>query len=134
MTVEANRQLKGTDACQSLPTVPGIPPSVKDNELETKVLSILEEIDALVDLGLVEDYHCLPSKGNPKKVILKLNFRRNARKVLMNKKNLKNLDPGTMNLPSGTKIYINESLCTYYKELWSKWENYGMQGIYYRSG
>ena len=24
-----------------------------------------------------------------------------------------------MNLPSGTKIYINESLCTYYKKLWS---------------
>ena len=23
---------------------------------------------------------------------------------------------------SGTKIYINESLCTYYKKLWSKWK------------
>ena len=33
---------------------------------------------------------------------------------------MKNLDPETVNLPSGTKIYINESLCTYYKKLWSK--------------
>ena len=30
--------------------IPGIPPSVKDNELETKVLSIREEIDASVCL------------------------------------------------------------------------------------
>ena len=49
----------------------GIPPSVKDNELETKVFSILEEIDAPLDLVLVEDCHCLPSKGNSKKMILK---------------------------------------------------------------
>ena len=41
-------------------------PSVKDNELEAKVLSILEETDGLVDPGLVEDCHRLPSKGSPK--------------------------------------------------------------------
>ena len=46
--------------------ISGIPPSVKDNELETKVLSILEEIAAPVDPGLVEDYHRLPSKGKLK--------------------------------------------------------------------
>ena len=56
--------------------ISGIPPSVKDNELETKVLSILEEIAAPVDPGLVEDCHRLPSKGKPKKVILKLNCRK----------------------------------------------------------
>ena len=44
-----------------------IPPSVKDNELETKVLSILEEIAAPVDPGLAEDCHRLPSKGKPRR-------------------------------------------------------------------
>ena len=67
--------------------ISGIPPSVKDNEFETKVLTVLEEIDAPVDPGKVEDSHRLPSKGKPKKVILKLNPRKDARKVLLNKKN-----------------------------------------------
>ena len=88
--------------------------------METKVLSILKKIDAPVDCGLVEDCHCLPSKENPKKVTLKLNPRKDASKVLLNKKKLKNVDPETVNLPYGTKIYINESLCTYYKKLWFK--------------
>ena len=33
---------------------------------------------------------------------------------------MKNLDLETVNLPSGTKIFITESLYTYYKKLWSK--------------
>ena len=63
-------------------------PSVKDNELKTKVLSILEEIGAPADPRLVEDCHRLPSKGNPKKVILKLSRVKDATKVLLNKKKL----------------------------------------------
>ena len=47
--------------------ISGIPTSVKDNELETKVLTILEKIDAPVDPGLVEDCHLLPSRGNPRR-------------------------------------------------------------------
>ena len=47
--------------------ISGIPTSVKDNELETKVLTILEKIDAPVDPGLVEDCHRLPSRGNPRR-------------------------------------------------------------------
>ena len=53
--------------------ISGIPPSIKDNELETTVLSIPEEINVPVDPRLIENCHRLPSKGNPKKKILKLN-------------------------------------------------------------
>ena len=60
--------------------ISGTPPSVKDNKLETKVLSILEEIDTSVDPGVVVDCHCLPSKGNLKKLILKLNHHKNPNK------------------------------------------------------
>ena len=35
---------------------------------------------------------------------------------------MKNLVPEIVNLPCGTKIYINECLCTYYKKLWPKCE------------
>ena len=38
--------------------ISGTPPSVKDYKLETKVLSILEEIDTSVDPGVVVDCHC----------------------------------------------------------------------------
>ena len=65
----------------------GIPPGVKDNELDTKVLMIPEEIDASADPGMVEDCHRLPFKGNVKRIILKLNRSKDARKVLLNKKN-----------------------------------------------
>ena len=78
----ANKQYSRRDCLE----ISGIPPSVKDNELKTKILSILEEIDAPVDPGLVEDCCCLPSKRNTKKLILKLNRRKDARKVLLNKK------------------------------------------------
>ena len=47
--------------------ISGIPPSVKGNKLEIKVLTILEEIDVPVDPGLVEDCHRLPSRGNPRR-------------------------------------------------------------------
>ena len=66
-----------------------IRPSVEDNELDTKVLIIPEEVDASADPGLVEDCHRLSSKGNPRKVILKLNRHKDAKKVLLNKKNEK---------------------------------------------
>ena len=95
-------------------------PSVNDYGLETKVLNILEEINASIDPGLVEDCHCLPSKRNSKKLILKLNLHEDAKKVLSNKKKIKILDCGIVNLPSGTKFYINESLCTCYKKIWFK--------------
>ena len=60
--------------------ISGTPPSVKDYKLETKVLSILEEIDTSVDPGVVVDCHCLPSKGNLKKLILRLNHHKNSNK------------------------------------------------------
>ena len=33
---------------------------------------------------------------------------------------MKCLDPSAVDLPEGTKIFINESLCPYYRGIWSK--------------
>ena len=49
----------------------GVSASVADNDIESKVLEILEEIDVPIDPTLVEDCNRLPSKGTPKKVIIK---------------------------------------------------------------
>ena len=43
-----------------------------------------------------------------------------ADKVKLNKKKLKNIDHEKIGLSSGTKVFINENLCSYYKLLWSK--------------
>ena len=71
--------------------------------------NILDAIGALVNRDLIENCHRIPSKGSPKKVLLKLNYRKNSRPVLLNKKKLKQFE--SLNLLAGVKIYINESLC-----------------------
>ena len=68
--------------------ISGIPPSVADKDLESKVFEILEEIDVPIDPTLAEDCHRLPSKGLPKKVIIKLN--RTFIESCRTKTNLKN--------------------------------------------
>ena len=77
---------------------------------------------APVNTDLVEDCHHIPSKDSPKKVILKLSRRKDSRWVLLTKKKLKQLKPESLNLPISVKIYINESLCPYYKKIWTKWK------------
>ena len=86
------------------------------------MLEILDAIDAQVNTDLVEDCHRTPSNSSPKKVILKLSRRIDSRWVLLNKKNLKQLKPESLNLSAGVKIYINGSLCPYTK-------NYGQNAV-----
>ena len=69
--------------------ISGIPASIAANGLESKVFEILEEIDVPIGPTLVEDCHCLPSKDSPKKVIIKLNCRKEIRRILLNKNKFK---------------------------------------------
>ena len=41
--------------------------------------------------------------------------RKDCMKILKEKKKLKSMDHATLNLPQGAKVFINESLCTYYR-------------------
>ena len=95
----------------------GIPANSADNGLESKVLDTLEEIEVPIDPTLIEDCRRLPSKGSPKKVIIKLNRRKEIQRVLLNKSKLKNLKAELVNLPGETKVLINKSLCLYCKKL-----------------
>ena len=36
------------------------------------------------------------------------------------KKDLKDLDATDLDLPAGTKLYINDSWCPYYRRLWKE--------------
>ena len=62
----ANEQYSRTEFLR----ISGIPASVADNDLESKVLEILEETDVPVDPTLVEDCHHLRPKARQRKSLL----------------------------------------------------------------
>ena len=62
---------------------------------------------------LANERHWIRGKGGKSH-----NFVTDCRRMLLNKKKLKRLKPQSLNLPTPVKIYINESLCPYYKKLW----------------
>ena len=60
-----------------------------------------------------------------KKIIVKFSIRKDAKSALCNKNKNKNFNPRSIDLDSN-KVFINESLCCYYKFLWSKCKKFGL--------
>ena len=89
--------------------ISGIPDSIPNNNLEETVLKIFNETGVTVNSRDVEACHRLNQKANPKKVIIKLSKRKDVARVMNNKKKLKSMKPQNIGLPSGCKIYINET-------------------------
>ena len=100
--------------------ISSIPESVSDNALEDKIQGVLRGIGVKVDTENIESCNRLKGKGSKGRVILKLSKRKDAEKIKLKKKKLENIDHKKIRLSSGTKAFINESLCGYYKLLWSK--------------
>ena len=88
-----------------------------DEALEDKIERVLRGIDTEVDTENIESYHRLKEKESKGRVILKLSKRKDAEEIKLNKKKLKNIDHKKIGLSSGTKVFINKSLCGYYKLL-----------------
>ena len=57
---------------------------------------------------------------NNDRVIVKFTRKKVCKQVLQVKKDLKDLTADDLDLPEGTKIFVNQSLCPYYRILWSK--------------
>ena len=100
--------------------ISGTPESVSDDALEDKIQWVLRAIDTEIDTENIELCHRLKGKGSKGRVILKLSKRKDAKKIKLNKKKLKSIDHRKIGLSFGTKVFINQSLCGYYKLLWSK--------------
>ena len=98
----------------------GIPDSIPNDNLEETVLKIFNETGVTVNSRDVEVCHRLNQKASPKKLIIKLSKRKDVARVMNKKKKLKSIKPQNIGFPSGCKVYINESLCKYYKYLWWK--------------
>ena len=48
-----------------------------------------------------------------------------SEQVIKVKKGLKDLNPTDSDFPEGTRMFINDKLCPYYRVLWNKYKNYG---------
>ena len=95
----------------------GIPMSVRDNVLEQKVCDVIQEIGVDIYDRDIQACHRLKDKD---RTIVKFTNRKDCLRILRVKRQLKGLDPAAVDLPEGTKIFINESLCPYYGGIWNK--------------
>ena len=96
----------------------GIPETTENKDLEGTVLDIFEKLDVMVDPSDVEDCHWIkPSKGT-RKVTVKLSRHKDANMICLLKKGLKGMNLSSLGINS--VVYINDSLCTYYKMLWGQ--------------
>ena len=87
----------------------GIPDDVSDADLEEKVIEILDKIDVNVTSKEIEACHRVgKSRNNSKKTIVRFVNRKFAKKAIVNRKSLKNIDKPSMGLSSD--IFISENL------------------------
>ena len=112
----ANKQCSRRECLE----IPDIPDSISQNDLESKVYNIFPECDADIDPLNIEACHRLKSNHWPKKVIVKLVRRIDASKVPGGKKQLKTTDLSQNGFLPNTIVFVNESLCSYYRFLWSE--------------
>ena len=97
--------------------ISGIPENTENKDLENLTLQIFGKINISVDLENVEDCHWVKTQRS-KKVIIKLSRRKDANKIRSEKKKLKGKK--LISLGINTPVYINDSMCIYYKKLWAK--------------
>ena len=113
--------------------VVGIPSSVHQNQLEDSVCKIFDKLNGNIDKDNLEDCHHL--KGD--RVIVEFSKRLDCKQVLSVKNDLKNINVADLGFEGDGWIYINQSLCSYYKILWSwskKLHNMGRIYSWFASG
>ena len=98
--------------------VVGLPLSIADDQLEDTVCRVLQHIGANITNEKIESCHRL--NKNADRTIVKFLRRKDCNQVMRVKNDLKKLKPADLDLPVGTKLYINESLCPCYRGLWNQ--------------
>ena len=96
----------------------GIPSSVEHDQLEPILCRILHHIGVNISGDKIEACHQLDE--NSEKTIVKFSSRKDCEHKMGVKKDLKDLGTTDLDLPARTKLYINDSLCLYYRGLWNE--------------
>ena len=98
----------------------GIPKTVESKDLEHTMCKVLNSIGFDIEEDRIEACRWLTKSDH---AIVKFP----QGKDLCIKKGLKGLNPTNLGFPQGTKIYLNDSLCPYYRGLWNEckklWNN-----------
>ena len=91
--------------------------SIDNSLLEETVNGIFKKIGVEAHEQDVQACHRSKEK---ERAIVKFDNRKDFLRILRVKNDLKSFDPTELNFPESTKIYINESLCPYYRGIWHK--------------
>ena len=110
--VHANAQYSRRECLE----VAGIPPQIGNEQLEDKVCDIFSSIDVKLNSRDIEACHRIKND----RTIVKFANRKDCVKVLQNRKKLKDCDMTLLGFDEDHKIYVNESLCPYYRTLFWK--------------
>ena len=109
--------------------ISGIPNSVKDDDLEGKVLEVFDKLGVVIKEENVEACHRI--KQGSDRTIIKLSRRKDCQQIMKVKRDLRNMDLSETGLPVGTTLFVNESLCSYYRWLWSSCKKLKMSNKIY---
>lgn len=88
----------------------GFPETIPDNKLEERSIKLFHDIGVNIESREIQACHRLFKKD---RVIVKFTQRKDVSSILFNKKKIKDMH-------GMDKIYINESLCPYYRRLFGK--------------
>ena len=98
--------------------VVGILSSVEHDQLEPTVFIILHHIGVNISWIKIEACHRLGK--NSDQAIVKFSSRKDCEHMMRVKKDLKDLNATNFVLLAGTRLYINDSLCPYYRGMWNE--------------
>ena len=101
-----------------------IPKTVESKDLEHTVCKVFNSIGFDIEEDRIEACHRLTKSD---RTIFKFSRRKDCQHLMHNKKGLKDFNSTKLSFSEGTKIYVNDSLCPYYRGLWNEcnkfWNN-----------
>ena len=95
----------------------GIPDQIQGKSLEFKSIEILESIGVKIPSSEIQACHQM---ADNKRVIIKFCNCKSAISCLVNRKKLIETNKKDLGFPEETAIFLNESLCPYYRLLFGK--------------
>ena len=103
-------------SCRECIEIVGIPSTADKENLKSKVCEFFYKIEVTVTENDIEACHRL----NGDKTIAKFCKHKMCQNVFHKKGSLKKVKQSDVGLSGETPLFINESLCSYYKGLWNK--------------
>ena len=95
--------------------ISGIPPSIKDENVESTVVSILNSIDVPMSPRDVQAAHRIGM--DKERTIVRFVNRKDAEAAISKRSTLKVFDANSVGFDTGTKIYIEENFCPFVSKI-----------------